>query len=64
LIEQITGKKMNYELGPQREADHIWWISNINKARNHFPNWDIRINLKDVFTEIYETLLPVIKDGE
>jgi len=64
LIEKITGKKMNYELGPQREADHIWWISNINKARNHFPNWDIKINLKDVFTEIYETLLPVVKGGK
>lgn len=64
LIEKITGKKMNYELGPQREADHIWWISNINKARNHFPNWDIKINLKDVFTEIYETLLPLVKDGK
>jgi len=64
LIEKITGKRMNYELGPQREADHIWWISNINKARNHFPNWDIRINLKDVFTEIYETLLPLIKSSK
>jgi CDP-paratose 2-epimerase len=64
LIEKITGKKMNYELGPQREADHIWWISNINKARNHFPNWDIKINLKDVFTEIYETLLPIVKDDK
>jgi CDP-paratose 2-epimerase len=64
LIEKITGKKMNYELGPQREADHIWWISNINKARNHFPNWDIKINLKDVFTEIYETLLPIVKNGK
>jgi hypothetical protein len=22
LIEKVTGKKMNYELGPEREADH------------------------------------------
>ncbi|MCK4335619.1 MAG: NAD-dependent epimerase, partial [Candidatus Aenigmarchaeota archaeon] len=54
LIEDITGKKMNYVLGPEREADHIWWISNINKAKRHFPGWDIRIGLKEVFTEIYE----------
>ena len=54
LIEDITGKKMNYVLGPEREADHIWWISNISKAISHFPSWDIRIGLKEVFTEIYE----------
>jgi CDP-paratose 2-epimerase len=56
LIEEITGKKMNYKLGPEREADHIWWISNINKAKNHYPRWDIKISLKEVFEEIYEAL--------
>jgi CDP-paratose 2-epimerase len=54
LIEKITGKKMNYTFGPEREADHIWWISNINKAKTHFPDWDIRIGLEEVFREIYE----------
>jgi CDP-paratose 2-epimerase len=57
IIEEITGKKMNYVHGPEREADHIWWISNINKARNHFPDWDIRIGLKEVFTDIYDEIV-------
>jgi CDP-paratose 2-epimerase len=56
LIEEITGKKMIYQPAAEREADHIWWISNINKARSHYPGWDIRTGLKDVFTEIYEAL--------
>ncbi|MFH1470181.1 MAG: NAD-dependent epimerase, partial [Candidatus Micrarchaeota archaeon] len=56
LIEKVTGKKMKYKLGPEREADHIWWISNINKARHHYPNWDIMIGLEQVFKEIYEAL--------
>ncbi len=56
LIEKVTGKRMKYKLGPEREADHIWWISNINKARHHYPNWDIRIGLEQVFKEIYEAL--------
>lgn len=56
LIEMVTGKRMNYELGPEREADHIWWISNTGKVRSHFPRWDIRIGLKEVFTDIYEVL--------
>ncbi len=56
LIEEVTGKKMKYKFGPEREADHIWWISNINKARLHYPQWDIRIGLKQVFKDIYEAL--------
>lgn len=56
LIEKITGKQINFQFGPKREADHIWWISNINKARSHYP-WDININLEDTFKEIYNELL-------
>lgn len=56
LIEQITGREIKYKLGPEREADHIWWISNINKARSHYPNWDIRTDLHDVFSDIYKAL--------
>ncbi len=56
LIEELTGKKMKYKLGPEREADHIWWISNLNKVKSHYPNWDIRIGLKEVFEDIYQVL--------
>lgn len=56
LIEKVTGKQMKYKLGPEREADHIWWISNISKARLHYPKWDIRIRLEDVFRDIYGAL--------
>jgi CDP-paratose 2-epimerase len=56
LIEQVTGKKLRYQNAPEREADHIWWISNINKVKSHYPGWDIKIGLKEVFTDIYEAL--------
>jgi CDP-paratose 2-epimerase len=56
LIEKVTGKKMNYKLGPEREADHIWWISDIGKARLHYPKWDLEIGLEETFRDIYEAL--------
>lgn len=56
LIEKITGKKMKIKHCPEREADHIWWISNINKAKSHYPGWDIKTNLHDIFNEIYISL--------
>jgi len=54
LIEEITGKRIKYNFGPEREGDHIWWITNLKKVRTHYPNWDITINLKEIFREIYE----------
>ncbi|MGD0420691.1 MAG: NAD-dependent epimerase/dehydratase family protein [Xanthobacteraceae bacterium] len=56
LIERVTGHRMNYQLGPAREADHIWWISDISRARLHYPDWDIRISLEEVFKDIHEVL--------
>jgi CDP-paratose 2-epimerase len=56
LIEDITGKRINYKEGPAREADHIWWISNINKALSHYPLWKIKKGLRETFTEIYNVL--------
>jgi len=56
LIERITGKKMNITMGPEREADHIWWISDIGKARSHYPKWDVTTGLEQVFREIHAAL--------
>jgi CDP-paratose 2-epimerase len=56
LIESITGKKINYKYGPEREADHIWWISDISKAMSHYPNWKLKRGLRETFTEIYNVL--------
>lgn len=53
LIEKITGKRIKYDLGPFREGGHIWWITNISKARSHYSNWDIRIGLEKIYKEIY-----------
>jgi len=56
LIEKITGKSMNVRMGPEREADHIWWISDIGKARSHYPKWDVTTGLDQVFREIHAAL--------
>ncbi len=64
LIEKVTGKQMNYKLGPEREADHIWWISDISKAKMHYPNWDIRIGLEETFKDIHDALEKDMAKGE
>lgn len=54
LIASISGKKMIYEYSEKnREGDHICYISDLTKMRNHFPDWNITKDLKTTFEEIY-----------
>lgn len=54
-ISDISGKKMIYEyVDKNREGDHICYISNLNKMKSHYPQWDITKNLNTIFQEIYE----------
>jgi CDP-paratose 2-epimerase len=55
IIESISGKKMIYEyLDKNREGDHICYISDLSKMKEHYPTWTITKNLNTVFQEIYE----------
>ena len=53
IIQSLTGKPMKYELKEGREGDHQVYISDLSKFKRHYPNWDISIDLKRVFTDIY-----------
>lgn len=53
IVESITGKKMDYEyMDKNREGDHICYISDLSKMREHYPDWDITIPLKEIFVQI------------
>jgi CDP-paratose 2-epimerase len=53
-IESISGKPMIYEYVEQNRAgDHICYISDLRKMKSHYPGWDIRKSLDDIFREIY-----------
>lgn len=56
LIEQISGKTMQYEYVEQnRQADHICYISDLAKIKQHFPGWEITKDLSTTFTEIHDS---------
>jgi CDP-paratose 2-epimerase len=55
-IEGISGKTMIHDyVEKNREGDHICYISDLRKMRNHYPAWDIMKSLDDIFTETYES---------
>jgi CDP-paratose 2-epimerase len=54
MCQQITGKPMNYQYTEaNRIGDHIWWISDVSKFKEHFPDWNWKYNINDILTQIY-----------
>ena len=54
LIESISGKKMKSTyIADNRIGDHICYISNLNKIKADYPDWNITKNLKTTFLEIF-----------
>lgn len=52
-VEEITGKKSNYEyLEQAREGDHICYYSDLSKLRTHYPNWNLTRSISDIFEEL------------
>ncbi len=57
LCEMITGNKMNYSYSEDnRVGDHIWWISDVSKFKNDYPEWDWKYDLKDILEQIHEEM--------
>jgi len=54
-IEDITGKKAVYQYSDkQRIGDHIWYISDVSKFKNHYPDWDYTYNADQILNELCE----------
>jgi len=52
-VEALTGRPMQWRyVEKNREGDHICYISNLQKIREHYPAWDITKSLDDIFAEI------------
>ena len=61
IAQQLTGRAMNCTYTDNnRVGDHIWWISDVRKFREHFPEWNFRYGLRDILEEIHavEVRLP------
>ncbi len=56
MCEQITGNKMNIRYTEtNRIGDHIWWISDVSKFKNHFAGWAFKFNINDILVDIFNS---------
>lgn len=57
ICEEIADKKLNFRLsGESRIGDHIWYISDISKFRDHYPDWEYQYSLREIMADIYKSL--------
>ena len=53
ITEKFTGKQQLYQYMDQnRSGDHICYISNLDKMRTHYPDWDITVTLEETIKQI------------
>jgi CDP-paratose 2-epimerase len=58
LIEELSGKSVRYEISDQaRSGDHIWWISDIRRFQNDYPQWSYCYDLRGIVQEILEATM-------
>ena len=51
--ETVTGTPMKWRyVDENRSGDHICYYSDLRKMKEHFPNWDIRVPLDEIFEQI------------
>src|SRR3954447_2657223 len=58
LCEEISGRRLTWEyVEDNRIGDHIWWISDVRKFQEHYPNWKFRYGLREILEEIHEAVV-------
>jgi len=54
-IERLSGCKMDFKVvDSARRGDHKWWISDVRKFQNDFPDWKYEYDLNRILEELVE----------
>jgi CDP-paratose 2-epimerase len=57
ICEEISGNKMNFSYSEtNRIGDHIWYISDLSKFKNHYPSWNWTFGLHETLQQIHDGL--------
>jgi CDP-paratose 2-epimerase len=53
IAEKFSGREQVYSyVDENRAGDHICYISNLAKMKEHYPNWDITVSLEETIRQI------------
>jgi CDP-paratose 2-epimerase len=54
-VERLTGRSMQWSYSEtNRAGDHVWWVSDIRKFREHYPDWNLTYTFDRLVEEVYQ----------
>jgi CDP-paratose 2-epimerase len=55
LCENLVGREVEWRYAEQnRTGDHQWWISDLSRFQNDYPQWQLEYDVPEIIREIYE----------
>jgi CDP-paratose 2-epimerase len=55
MIKELSGHELQYTISDKaRSGDHIWYVSDVKKFQNHYPDWKYEYDIKAILKEIIE----------
>ena len=59
-IEKLLGKKAIYNYKEEnRIGDHIWYISDVSKFKQHYPKWEYKYNIDDILKNMCDVFIKI-----
>lgn len=55
MVYRYSGKRLRFKYSEKnREGDHICYISNLSKFKDHYPKWSVTRGLDDIIRELID----------
>jgi CDP-paratose 2-epimerase len=55
LCQSIAGRELDWQYSEDnRIGDHMWWISDISRFMDDYPDWQLTYDITGILGEIYE----------
>lgn len=55
ISQEITGRELDWTYKEDnRIGDHIWWISDLSRFQEHYPDWKLNYDVPAILKEIAE----------
>ena len=56
--EKISGNKMIYTYAKSnRIGDHMWYISDVSKFKQQYPDWNYKFDLESTLVQMYNGMI-------
>ncbi len=54
ITREISGQELSFSYQEHNRAgDHIWYVSDVSRFQQHYPDWTLTRNVRDIIGEIH-----------